>query len=124
MLVVRLFHILLAVLMMVFMFVQLNDPDGLLWLVIYSVPMVWALLAALRPGVLRHLVSRIFLAISILLATILAVFYWPRTDSWWTRDVWWEVESVREGMGMMIVLLVLISVSLCRLIVARAGKAG
>lgn len=121
---VRLFHFVLAVLMLIFMFVQINDPDGWQWFVIYAVPMIWASLAAFRPQALRHIVSRILLAISILLATILAVFYWPRTDAWWTRDIWWEVESVREGMGMMIVLLVLVSVSLCRLAVARVGKGG
>ena len=55
--VVRLFHFLLAVLMMVFMFVQLNDPDGLLWLIIYSVPRsghFWQLFALAPCAILCH----------------------------------------------------------------------
>ena len=34
--------------------------------------------------------------------------YWPTTPGWWRQEVWWETETAREGMGMMIVLVVVL----------------
>ena len=51
----------------------------------------------------------------LLIATLAAsvagmIYYWPKTSGWWHKDVWWVVETAREGMGMMILTVVLIVV--------------
>lgn len=96
----------LLLLMLVFIGVQWNDPDGLLWAVIYGLPAVLMLIVVMRPGLLGTQVGRIGLAcilVGLLVATILA---WPEQPAFWTRDVWWEEETAREGMGLMIALVV------------------
>jgi len=103
----RVISILLCLVMVLFIGVQFNDPDGLLWMAIYLIPTTWALVAAVAPGLLHHRVSRILLALTILGSLALTFFYWPKTSGWWKQDVWWEVETAREGMGMMIVTAVL-----------------
>jgi len=35
------------------------------------------------------------------------IYYWPKSENWWSQEIWWEVESVREGMGLMITVVVL-----------------
>jgi len=35
------------------------------------------------------------------------IYYWPKSEKWWTQEIWWEVETAREGMGLMITVLVL-----------------
>ncbi len=97
----------LAALMALFAVVQFNDPDGLFWMVVYGVPAVLALIAAIRPQAYRANILRAALLLCLLLALVGMVYYWPKTPGWWTQDVWWEVESAREGMGMMITVIVL-----------------
>ena len=97
---------LLLLLMLAFIGVQWNDPDGLAWAVIYGLPAVLMLIVLLRPGLLTTSLGRIALAcilIGLLIATIHA---WPEQPAFWTREVWWEEETAREGMGLMIALLV------------------
>ncbi|PID60106.1 MAG: hypothetical protein CSB44_11440 [Gammaproteobacteria bacterium] len=101
----------LALLMALFAAVQYNDPDGLWWACIYLVPAVWSLMAALRPVWFAKSAVRLALAGTILLALVGCVWYWPAIPHWWRRDVWWVVESAREGIGMMIVLAVLLAVA-------------
>lgn len=100
----------LCLLMLLFAGVQYNDPDGPLWMLIYAVPALWAGLAAVRPRLVSGPLPRALLLACIALAVLGVVHYWPDTPRWWTSDVWWEVESAREGMGMMIVALVLLVV--------------
>jgi len=106
--VMRYINFLLAIMMLLFVAVQYNDPDGPLWMTIYMVPVVWALFAALRPYTLRQTVPAILLALSIVLSVGLVWYYWPKSPGWWRQDVWWEVEAVREGLGMMIMTIVLL----------------
>ncbi|MEE9334299.1 MAG: transmembrane 220 family protein [Granulosicoccaceae bacterium] len=103
----RILCFVLAALMVLFVAVQYNDPDGPKWMVIYGIPAILALLAGLRPEWYRS-----FALLGLLLAGIVAaiagtVYYWPTSDNWWTKEVWWEVETAREGMGMMITVVVL-----------------
>ncbi len=101
-----------CVIMILFVAVQYNDPDYAFWMVIYSVPAFWAGAAALRPAVLR----RRFYASGLVLTTVAAVagtvYFWPRIPDWWRQESWWAEETAREGMGMMIVVLVLLVVLL------------
>ena len=97
----------LCALMVLFVAVQYNDPDGPLWMLIYGVGAVWAGLAAARLPLVQ---SRP--AFGLLIATLAAaiagmVYYWPKTAGWWRVDIWWDVETAREGMGMMILAVVL-----------------
>ena len=39
---------------------------------------------------------------------------WPTEAGFWQREVWWNSELAREGMGMMIVTLALAVVALTR----------
>ncbi|OED36374.1 hypothetical protein AB833_27530 [Chromatiales bacterium (ex Bugula neritina AB1)] len=106
----RYLHISLCLLMLLFIVVQYNDPDGLFWMVIYSVPAIWAAIAAFRPQLRLNPAARIILPVCILAAIGGMIYYWPKTEGWWRSEVWWEVETAREGMGMMIVAIVLLVV--------------
>lgn len=107
----RILHFILMMFMILFMAVQYNDPDGLLWIAIYSVPAIWCAVAAFwRPGLAGPKAGS---ALMLCLAgsVALTVYYWPATPRFWRQDVWWEVETAREGMGMMIVTMVLLLVA-------------
>jgi len=106
--VLRLICLLLCLLMVLFIVVQYNDPDGLMWMAIYLVPTAWALIAAANPGLLGAGLLRILLLLTILASIALTYYYWPKSAGWWKQEVWWEVETAREGMGMMIVTGVLL----------------
>lgn len=103
----RYLHFGLCVLMIVFAAVQYNDPDGLLWVVIYMVPGLWAALAAFRPRLLTETKAFYLLAACVAAEIALMVMYWPTTPGFWRQDVWWETETAREGMGTMISALVI-----------------
>ena len=94
-------------LMILFIGVQYNDPDGSLWILIYGVPAVWTAIAAFRSPWLGNKLVHALLLSCMAAATAGMFFYWPETPGWWRQDVWWETETAREGMGMMIVAVVL-----------------
>lgn len=104
----RVISVVLAALMLLFIAVQYNDPDGPMWMAIYLVPTAWALIAAIAPRLLAGGIWRLLLILTIMASVALTVYYWPKTPGWWQQEVWWEVETAREGMGMMIVTAVLL----------------
>ncbi len=106
----RFVNIVLCLLMLLFIFVQFNDPDGLVWMLIYLVPATWAAIAAWRAGLLANGMARVGLWVSIAASAAGMLYFWPKTSGWWRSEVWWEVETAREGMGMMIVTIVLLVV--------------
>ncbi len=93
----------LCLLLILFTVVQYNDPDVLLWGLIYGIGAVFTGLAATRPGVFAS--PRVALVFVLCLAASIGgvFYYWPATPDWWMQDVWWQTETAREGMGMMIV---------------------
>ena len=97
----------LCALMVLFAVVQYNDPDGLWWGAIYMIPAIFAAVAALWPATLGSGAGRISIMAAIAAAIVGMVHYWPQTTEFWRVDVWWHTETAREGMGMMIVLVVL-----------------
>lgn len=97
----------LAALLLLFAAVQWNDPDGPLWMAIYGVGAFWTALAAFRPRQLAARPARALLVLTVAAAVAGLAFYWPRTPDWWRIAVWWETETAREGMGMMILLAAL-----------------
>ena len=94
-----------CVLLILFTVVQYNDPDALWWGLIYGAGALWCAVALVRPGAVTGPVGRILMLISLILCVGGVVYYWPKTPGWWRQDVWWETETAREGMGMMIVLI-------------------
>jgi hypothetical protein len=106
----RYVNIVLALLMALFAFVQLNDPDATVWIFIYLVPGILAAIAAFRLNILTTSGGTAVLA-ALALASIAGVaYYWPTTPGFWRQEVWWETETAREGMGIMIVAIVMIVV--------------
>lgn len=95
-----------CVLMGLFAIVQYNDPDGVLWLLIYAVPAVWAGIAAFRPDMLRagRLVVPAY-GLCLAAAVAGAIYLWPTEIA-----TWWDNEEVREGLGLLIITAVLVSV--------------
>jgi Transmembrane family 220, helix len=91
-----------------FAIAQYNDPDFLLWFLIYAVPAGFAGIAALRPWLLHR--SRALLTgfwVCFALAALGTVYYWP---SQWQN--WIHIEETREGIGLMIVLVAMAAVAL------------
>lgn len=103
----RSLNIILMLLMILFIAVQYNDPDGSLWMLIYAVPAVWTAIAAFRRPVLGNKIAHAVLLFCIAAAVAGLIYFWPTTPGWWRQEVWWETETAREGMGMMIVAAVL-----------------
>ena len=115
----RVFCGILSLLMILFIGVQYNDPDGAIWMLFYGIPALWAALAALAPRLLLKVQALWLLLASIGAALIGVFYYWPRTPQWWAKEVWYETETAREGMGMMIVLIVLLLVWLTRAVLNK-----
>jgi len=106
----RYLNLLLGVLMLLFAAVQYNDPDAPLWIAIYMVPAAWAFAAALRLPQVRSSTGTRLLWASVAAGVATVVYYWPTTPGFWHKDVWWVEETAREGMGVMIGLVVLLVV--------------
>ena len=101
---------LLMLLMLAFAAVQFNDPDGWMWALIYAVPAAWSAMAVWRRSLLASRLLHWLLLLCIFLSVSGVLWLWPKTPGWWRQEVWWEVESVREGMGMMVITVVLFAV--------------
>ena len=108
----RIVYGVLCVLLLLFAVVQVNDPDGMLWLGIYGVPGLVAGYGAWKPSGLRAGTGRIVLIVLLVLSVAGMVYYWPTTPEFWRQDVWWNTETAREGMGMMIVTIALLLMAL------------
>ena len=95
-----------------------GPASAAIWIVIYLIPALWAALAAFRLGALGD--NRLFAALcaTVLAAAVGTAYFWPDTPGWWRQDVWWEVETAREGMGMMVVTAAL----LIALVTALRGR--
>lgn len=104
----RILNGLLSIILVLFAAAQYNDPDALLWGVIYGIAALWCGIAALRPRLLRHGLLRGLWALCAMAGLAGVIWYWPGTPNWWVREVWWETETAREGIGMMIVFAALL----------------
>lgn len=102
-------NLLICILMLLFIGVQYNDPDGPMWMAIYAVPAAWAAVAFFNKPLFRVLLARKLMWVSLFAAFVGMVYFWPTTSHWWASEVWWETETAREGMGMMIATLALLT---------------
>lgn len=113
----RYVNMLLGLVMVGFAAVQYNDPDALLWIVIYLVPAGWAFAAAFRLAQVRSLAGERLLWLTVAVGMGMTVYYWPTMPGFWRQEVWWMEETAREGMGVMIglgVLFVALATALLR----------
>lgn len=97
----------LFVVMVGFAVVQYNDPDAILWILIYGLTALWAGLAAFRPASFAH--NQLLLtAYGVTLVAIVAgaIYDWPQSIA-----DWYENEVVREGGGLIIATVVLLVVA-------------
>ena len=99
-----------GLLMILFVGVQYNDPDGLLWAAIYLVPAIWAGILAFRPHLIQKTLPFGLLGLSVSAELIGVIYYWPPTPGFWRQDVWGNTETAREGMGSMIAAVVILIV--------------
>ena len=104
----RILNATLCVMMILFIVVQFNDPDGAIWAIIYAIPAIWAGLATFKLKSISTNITFKALIVSVLAGFVMVVVYWPRTPGFWKQEVWWETETAREGMGIMIATLVLV----------------
>jgi len=103
----RWLNFLLALVMIGFAAVQYNDPDWYLWVVYYLVPAFWALVAGFRHRLLQRMqwLGALWACVAGWIG--LVIYYWPTMPGFWRKEVWWQEETAREGMGLMIALGVL-----------------
>ncbi len=97
-----------AILLIVFAGVQHNDPDVLFWGPVYAGGAVLCALAALRPQIYARAPAGLVYAAALLASLAGTVWFWPSTAQWWMQEVWWEDETAREGMGMMVLVTALL----------------
>lgn len=110
----RVVNFVLAILFLVFAFVQVNDPDPLLWILIYGAMAVLAILA-----MFKIYPFKIILALLVIYIGYSAVFL-EGVKEWWQQpdktalfdDVakmqYPYVEAAREFLGLMICVIVLV----------------
>lgn len=106
----------LCAVLILFAAVQFNDPDPFLWGSIYAVGALWTGIATVRPGHLARPIFIVSLGLSLCAGIAGLIRYWPQKTGWWRVEVWWETETAREGMGMMIVFAALL---FCAVMAAR-----
>lgn len=99
----------LCVIMLLFAVAQYNDPDFTFWGPVYGIGALWTGFAAFSPATVRWGFGRAMLLVCVAAALYGVVYFFPETPNWWMQDVWWETETAREGMGMMIVLVSLLA---------------
>ena len=108
----RILNGVLAAVLLLFAAVQFNDLDGVFWAAVYALAALWCGLSAIRPAIYAWAPAQGLFALSALAALVGLFWFWPTTPGWWKQDVWWNTETAREGMGMMIIVVALVCAGL------------
>jgi uncharacterized membrane protein len=102
----RFLQLFLGVLFLAFAYLQVNDPDPFLWVVIYGAVGVVCLLAAIR-GVNRRLILA-FIAILLIYAVTLLPGFWTWLNTSDKQEIFGEmvykksyIEETREFLGLL-----------------------
>ena len=110
----RIFNFLLAGMFLVFAFLQINDPDPVIWILIYGVMAVVCIMA------MFEFYPRMVLLILAILYLVYSIYYFPGVKIWLTQDDKGRlfdniakmehpfIEESREFLGLMINVSVLI----------------
>jgi hypothetical protein len=92
---------LFCVVLGLFAIAQYNDPDALLWFLIYAIPAAWAGVVAFRPDLLASNRAAIGAFLACLAAAVAgAIYMWPSLPANWIH-----IEEEREGLGLIIVMV-------------------
>jgi len=110
----RIVNFLFAAMFMVFAFVQINDPDPVIWILIYGVMAVLSIMAIFEFYPRKFLIGLLVLFIAYSLVYIRGVLEWLRQDN--KGDLFDDVakmqhpyiEESREFLGLMICVAVLV----------------
>jgi hypothetical protein len=93
-----------SVILGLFALVQYNDPDALVWFLIYAIPAGWAGVLAFRPHLLPTNRGTITAYLACLAAALVGTAYmWPSLPANWI-----DIEEEREGLGLIIVTVALL----------------
>ena len=88
----------LCVVLTLFAIVQYNDPDALLWILIYGIPAAWAGVVAFRPDALpTNRLTIVAFLVCLAAAVAGSLYMWPSLP-----ENWIDVEEEREGLGLII----------------------
>ncbi|MDV3307522.1 MAG: transmembrane 220 family protein [Cyclobacteriaceae bacterium] len=110
----RIFHLVLAVMFLIFAFVQVNDPDPLIWILIYGLMAATCVLAAFNVYMPKAL------AVFGVILLAYAVYYYPGVREWLNSDdkgllfddiakmQYPYIEESREFLGLLICVAVLV----------------
>lgn len=121
----RVVNFILAVLFLVFAFVQINDPDPLIWILIYGAMAVASVMA-----IFAYYPFRFLLAL-LVAYTVYSFTYFDGVVEWLRQDnkaglfdeiakmEHWYIEEAREFLGLLICIIVLV----IYIILARRKKA-
>ena len=110
----KVFNLVLAVLFLIFAFVQVNDPDPVLWILIYGLMAVACILAAFGHIYTKVLIGLLILYTAYSFVFVSGVLQWIRSDdkSMLFDDIakmqYPYIEESREFLGLLICILVLI----------------
>jgi hypothetical protein len=109
----KIVNFLLAIMFMIFAFLQLNDPDPVLWILIYGVMSVVCIL-----GMFEFYPRKILIGLAIFYS-LYSLYYWPGIKEWLGRDQKEQlfdnlakmehpfIEESREFLGLLICAVVL-----------------
>jgi hypothetical protein len=113
----KVFNLILAVMFLLFAFVQINDPDPVTWILIYGVMVVVCILAAFRYYSKAYRIGLVVLLVSF---SAYALVLLPGIKEWLAQDdqsVLFDdiakmqhpfIEESREFLGLLICVMVLI----------------
>lgn len=110
----RIVSFILAVMFLAFAFVQVNDPDPLLWILIYGIMAVTCVLAAFNFYSRKFLIVLSVLYFAYGFVYLKGVMEWLRTDNKAalfddiTKMQHPYIEETREFLGLMICIIVLV----------------
>ena len=110
----RVVNFLLAALFLVFAFVQINDPDPLIWIAIYGAMAVVCVMAIFAYYHLRFMIALLVAYLGYSFAYIDGVSEWLKQENKSAlfdeiaKMEHWYIEEAREFLGLMICIAVLV----------------
>jgi len=110
----RIFNFLLAVMFLLFAFLQLNDPDPVVWILIYGSMAVYCILAMYEFYSRKFMLAWIVLLVAYSIIYVDGVVEWARSGNKAAlfdeiaKMEYWYIEEAREFLGILICISVLI----------------
>ncbi len=110
----RILNYILALMFMVFAFVQVNDPDPILWILIYGAMAITAILAAFEFYATKFIIALLVVYVLYSLVYVPGVMEWLQTDN---KAALFDdvakmehlyIEEAREFLGLLICEIVLV----------------